>query len=44
MSLIRIRRERKVQGGSERVGMRTRTLLILLAVVLFAIWYLGSRA
>ncbi len=43
MSLIRIRRERKLQGASERSGMRTRTLLILLAVVFFAIWYLGSR-
>ncbi len=43
MSLIRIRRDRKVHGASERRGMRTRTLLILLAIVLFAIWYLGSR-
>ena len=43
MSLIRIRRERKQLGSSERAGMRTRTLLILLALVIFAIWYLGSR-
>jgi hypothetical protein len=43
MSLIQIRRERKVQGARERQGMRTRTLLILLAAVLVAIWYLSSR-
>jgi hypothetical protein len=43
MSLIRIRRERKVQGSSERTGMRTRTLMILLAAVIIAIWYLSSR-
>ncbi len=43
MSLIKVRRERKVQGSRERVGMRTRTLVILLAAVLVAIWYLSSR-
>jgi hypothetical protein len=43
MSLIRVRRERKVLGSRPRAGMRTRTLVILLAVVLIAIWYLGSR-
>jgi len=43
MSLIRIRRDRKVQGASERTGMRTRTLTILLAAVIIAIWYLSSR-
>jgi hypothetical protein len=43
MSLIRIRRERKLQGASERAGMRTRTLLILLTAVLIAIWYFSSR-
>jgi len=43
MSLIRIRRERKSQGASERTGMRTRTLTILLIAVIVAIWYLSSR-
>ena len=43
MSLIKLRRERKVQGSRERAGMRTRTLVILLAAVLVAIWYLSSR-
>jgi hypothetical protein len=43
MSLIRVRRERKLQGARERSGLRTRTLLILLAVVIIAMWYLGSR-
>ncbi len=43
MSLLRVRRERKLQGSSERSGMRTRTLVILLAVTLIAIWYLSSR-
>jgi hypothetical protein len=43
MSLIRVRRERKIQGSSERTGLRLRTLLILLAVVVIAFWYLGSR-
>lgn len=41
--MIRIRRERKLQGASERRGMSTRTLFILLACVLVAIWYLSSR-
>jgi hypothetical protein len=43
MSLIRIRRERKGQGASERSGMRTRTLVILLFAVIAAFWYLSSR-
>lgn len=43
MSLIKLRRERKVQGSRERAGMRTRTLAILLGAVLVAIWYLSSR-
>lgn len=43
MSLIRIRRERKVQGASERSGMSTRLLVILLIATLVGIWYLGSR-
>ncbi len=42
MSLIRIRRERKDFGSSERKAMPTRTLLLMLAFVLFAIWYLTS--
>lgn len=41
MSLIQIRRERKHYGSAERAGMRTRTLLILLALVIFAFWYLS---
>jgi hypothetical protein len=43
MSLIRLRRERKLHGASERRGMSTRMLVILLVVVLVAIWYLGAR-
>lgn len=43
MSLIRVRRERKQVGSRERRGLPTRTLLLMLAVVLFAIWYLSSR-
>lgn len=43
MSLIKLRRERKLQGSRERPGMRTRTLVILLAAVLVAIWYLSAR-
>ena len=43
MSLIRIRRERKQYGSRERAGMKTRTLLILLAGVIIAIWYLSGR-
>lgn len=43
MSLIRIRRERKQHGSRERAGMKTRTLIILLVVVIIAIWYLGGR-
>jgi hypothetical protein len=43
MSLIRIRRERKLQGARERAGMRTRTLTILLLATIIAIWYLSSR-
>lgn len=42
MSLIRLRRERKELGTGERRGLRTRTLLILLVVVLIAIWYLSQ--
>jgi hypothetical protein len=43
MSLIRIRRERKLQGSNERKPMSTRTLLILLIATIVAIWYLGGR-
>lgn len=43
MSLIRLRQERKEQGSGERKGMKTRTLVLLLALVLFAIWYLSTR-
>lgn len=44
MSLIRLRRERKEMGTGERRGLRTRTLLLLLLVVLLALWYLGQHA
>lgn len=43
MSLIKIRRERKLQGTGERQGMSTRLLVILLLATVVAIWYLGSR-
>ena len=43
MSLIRIRRERKQLGSRERTGMNTRTLVIVLVFVIFAIWYLSTR-
>lgn len=42
MSLIRLRRERKEMGTGERRGLRTRTLFLLLVVVLIAIWYVGQ--
>lgn len=44
MSLIRLRRERKEMGTGERRGLRTRTLIILLVVVLVAIWFLARYA
>lgn len=44
MSLIQLRRERKEMGTGERRGLRTRTLLLLLLIVLLAIWYLGRYA
>ena len=43
MSLIRLRRERKELGTGERRGLRTRTLVLLLVVVLIAFWYLGAH-
>lgn len=44
MSLIQQRRERKELGTGERRGLRTRTLVLLLVVVLVAIWYLTQYA
>lgn len=44
MSLIQLRRERKEMGTGERRGLRTRTMLLLLAVVLLAIWVLERYA
>lgn len=41
MSLIQLRRDRKEMGTGERRGLRTRTLVVLLIVVLTAIWFLG---
>ncbi len=42
MSLIQLRRERKEMGTGERRGLRTRTLVLLLIVVLLAIWFLSQ--
>ncbi len=41
MSLLRIREERKKLGGSVKRGPRTLVLLILLALVLMLMSYLG---
>ncbi len=41
MSLIKIREERKKLGGAVKRGPRTLVLLILLALVLMLIAYLG---
>jgi len=43
MSLIRIRRKRKKEWIDTQKGRTPRTLLLLLAVVILVIWYLGSR-
>jgi len=41
MSLIRIRRERKELGADVRKGTRSGRLILLLALVLALMWYLG---
>lgn len=41
MSLIRIRRERRELGVDARKGMPSGRLILLLALVLALMWYLG---
>jgi hypothetical protein len=41
MSLLKIREDRKKLGGAVRRGPRTIVLILLLALVLFLIVYLG---
>ncbi len=41
MSLIRVRRRRKRDWIDAKKGKSPRTLLVLLAVVLAIVWYLG---
>ncbi|MHB1194801.1 MAG: hypothetical protein ACYC6F_17380 [Longimicrobiales bacterium] len=41
MSLIRVRRERSELGYGARRGMAPSRLIILLALVIVALWYLG---
>ncbi len=41
MSLIRVRRRRKREWIDARKGMSPTTLVILLAIVLAIVWYLG---
>jgi len=41
MSLLKIREDRKKLGGTIRRGPRTIVLILLLALVLFLIVYLG---
>jgi len=43
MSLIRIRRKRKQEWIDTQKGRTPRTLILLLAVVILIIWYLGTR-
>jgi hypothetical protein len=43
MSLIRIRRKRKKEWIDTQKGRTPRTLILLLAVVILIIWYLGTR-
>ncbi len=44
MSLLKIREERKKLGGAVKRGPRTLVLLILLAVVLMLMSYLGRMS
>jgi flagellar biogenesis protein FliO len=41
MSLIRIRRERKELGTDARKGLASGRLLLVLALVIVLMWYLG---
>ncbi len=43
MSLIRIRRRRKREWIDAQKGRSPRILILLLAVVILVIWYLGYR-
>lgn len=43
MSLIRVRRKRKREWIDAHKGRSPRTLILLLALVVLIIWYLGSR-
>jgi hypothetical protein len=43
MSLIRVRRRRKREWIDTQKGRSPRTLLLLLALVVLIIWYLGYR-
>ena len=42
MSLIRVRRDRKKDWIDAKKAKSTRRLVFFLALVLFAIWYLGT--
>jgi len=43
MSLIRIRRKRKREWIDAQKGIKPRALILLLALVILIIWYLGYR-
>ena len=43
MSLLRIRRERKMNWIDMKTGWSPRRLVVLLIALLAAIWYLGFR-
>jgi len=43
MSLIRVRRKRKREWIDAQKGRTPRALIVLLAIVLIVIWYLGFR-
>lgn len=42
MSLIRVRRNRKKNWIDARKGITARKLMVLLAAIVVAIWYLGT--
>ena len=43
MSLIRIRRKRKREWLDTKKGIAPKALILLMAVVVMLIWYLGTR-
>lgn len=43
MSLIRIRRKRKREWIDTQKGRTPRVLIVLFAIVILVIWYLGYR-